>query len=264
MSMLSYTQSSLVICFSVAGSLLLVTLLNRFWPTPNRKLLNDVTGWQLGVLGTTYGVILGFMLYTVWEGFRAAQTDANLEATSMLNVYRLADGLPVPQREGIQALARRYEWVVVHEEWPAMQRNQDDYAASLVLNEMWRVLGTAKAESSLVMNSIDHIQYAMSNLSERRSMREQQRSNQVPALLWGLLVLGALATILSSCILGNDKRWLHYCQVGSLTFVIVTALTSIADLARPYEGSVAVKPGAFVRALEIMPPPDAPQTVPSR
>ena len=253
--MLSSVQSALVIIFSVVSALLLVALLNRLWPIDSRKLLNDVTGWQLGVLGTTYGVILGFMLYTVWEGFRAAQIDANLEATSMLNVYRLAEGLPSPQRETMQDLARRYEVVVVEQEWPAMQHQIEDRAASVVLGSMWRVLASVKIDSISTGNSVDHIQYAMSNLAERRNMRDQQRTNQLPGLLWLLLVLGGGATIVSSCILGNDKKWLHYCQVGALTFVIVTALAGIADLARPYEGAVAVEPSAFVRAVQAMKPP---------
>lgn len=250
--MMTYTQSALLILLAVFGSLLLVSLLNRLWPTQNRKLINDVTGWQLGVLGTTYGVILGFMFYTVWGGFRAAQLDADLEAASMLNVYRLASGLPSPQREEIQKLARHYEWVVVNEEWPAMQQQKEERAAAMVLNQMWQVLGTAKSDTALTTNSIDHIQYAMSSLAERRNMRDQQRTNQVPLLLWVLLVLGGGATIVSSCILGNDKKWLHYCQVGALTFVIVTALVAIADLARPYQGTVAIEPTAFTRSLKVM------------
>jgi hypothetical protein len=256
--MLNSFQSAFVIVASVASALFLVAVLNRLWPSDNRKLLNDVTGWQLGVLGTTYGVILGFMLYTAWEGFRAAQSDANLEATAMLNVYRLSSGLPAAEKAAIQELARKYERVVVNQEWPAMQRQTEDFAASLVLTRMWDVLGATKTESVLESNSIDHIQYAMSNLAERRNMRDEQRSNGVPALLWALLVLGGGATIVSSCILGNDKKWLHYCQVGALTFLIVTTLCAIADLARPYEGAVAVQPSAFIRALEIMQMPKTP------
>ena len=256
--MLSSFQSAVVIVGSVAGALFLVAVLNRLWPSDHRKLLNDVTGWQLGVLGTTYGVILGFMLYTAWEGFRAAQGEANLEATSMLNVYRLSSGLPSPQKEAIQELARKYEGVVVNEEWPAMQHQKEDLAASLVLNDMWKALGATVAGSVMETNSLDHIQYAMSSLAERRNVRDEQRSNGVPALLWALLVLGGGATIVSSCILGNDKKWLHYCQVGALTFIIVTTLCAIADLARPYEGAVAVQPSAFVRALEIMDEPRRP------
>jgi hypothetical protein len=250
--MFTYLQSSLLIVVALMLSLMVVSLLNRWWPIQNRKVVNDVTGWQLGVLGTTYGVILGFMLYTVAEGFRAAETDAALEATSMLNIYRIAGGLPSPQKDHIRDLARRYEYVVVNQEWPAMQHQQEERAADGVMNEMWSVLEHVKPDSAVGTNSLDHIQYAMSNLSERRNMRNQQRSNQMPGLLWGLLVLGAAATILSSCLLGNDKKWLHYCQVAALTFVVVTTLAAIADLARPYEGSVAVRPTAFIRALEIM------------
>lgn len=255
--MLSYLQSVVLISVSVAGSLLTVKLLNRWWPIQNRKMINDVTGWQLGVLGTTYGVILGFMLYTVAEGFRAAQIDADLEATSMLNIYRIAGGLPSPQKEQIRELARRYEAVVVNDEWPAMEQRREERAAILVLNQMWLTLDQAKAETEIATNSIDHIQYAMSNLAERRNMRNQQRSNQMPTLLSVLLVLGGGATIASSCLLGNDKKWLHYCQVGALTFVIVTTLCAIADLARPYEGAVAVKPSSFVQSLQVMDTYDA-------
>ena len=253
--MLSSVQSALVVILAVAASLLLVALLNRLWPSDNRKLLNDVTGWQLGVLGTTYGVILGFMLYTVWQGFSAAQIDANLEATSMLNVYRLAEALPPPQRQAMQDLARKYEAAVVEEEWPAMARQTEDRAAAVVLGKMWKVLAAVNLDSTTTGNSVDHIQYAMSDLAERRNMRDHQRTNQLPGLLWLLLVLGGAATIVSSCILGNDKRWLHYCQVGALTFVIITALAGIADLARPYQGAVAVEPSAFIRALQSMQEP---------
>jgi len=253
--MLSSIESYTVICLSMAAALLLVAVLNRVWPIENRKMINDVTGWQLAVLGTTYGVILGFMLYTVWEGFRAAQTDANLEATSMLNVYRLAGGLPSPQRDSIRELARNYETAVVDKEWPAMAHQVENHASIHVLTRMWEVLGTTKPASDVETNRMDHIQYAMSNLAERRNARDQQRSNGIPALLWTLLVLGAAATIVSSCLLGNDKKWLHYCQVGALTFVIVTTLCAIADLARPYEGAVAVDPSGFVQALELMKSP---------
>ncbi|MBS1799269.1 MAG: DUF4239 domain-containing protein [Acidobacteria bacterium] len=250
--MLSYLENTLLICSSIAGALLLVAALNYLWPISNRKVLNDVTAWQLGVLGTTYGVILGFMLYTVWEGFRSAQIDANLEAASMLNVYRLAGGLPSPQREEIQRLAREYETVVVQQEWPAMQANREDRAAVDVVTKMWAALASSAPANAAAVNSIDHIQYAMGNLAERRNMRDLQRSNQVPLLLWILLVIGGGTTIVSSCLLGNDKKWLHYCQVAALTFVVVTTLAAIADLARPYDGTIAVHPEAFIHAVKVM------------
>ena len=88
--MLSYLQSGLMVTAAMLLSAVSVGVLNRLWPISRRKLVNDVTGWQLGILGTTYGVILGFMLYTVWNDFRVAEINTNREAASLLTVSRVA------------------------------------------------------------------------------------------------------------------------------------------------------------------------------
>src|SRR5580693_8961570 len=123
--MLSYTESGLFIIMALAISVVTVLVLNRVWPIPNRKLVNDVTGWQLGILGTTYGVILGFMLFTVWTDFRAAEVNANLEASSLLTVSRIGTELPSPEKESIQALGVKYAETTIHEDWPAMERQEE-------------------------------------------------------------------------------------------------------------------------------------------
>ena len=250
--MLSYLESSFAVLTALVASLLVVAVLNRLWPMHQRKLVNDVTGWQLGILGTTYGVILGFMLYTVWTDFRVADVDANLEATALMNVYRIAGGLPSPQREAMQGLAVKYADMVVHQEWPAMQRQEDARGSTAVNAEMWRVLTDAKLDGSVPANAMDHLTSTLGDLTERRNLREQEFEIRLPAMLWLLLLAGGVATVGSACLLGNDNEWLHYCQVFALTFVVAVTLAAIADLARPYEGAVAVSPIAFQRALEAM------------
>src|SRR5580658_9515113 len=136
--MLSYAESGFFVLTALVGSTFILALLNRAWPISSRKLVNDVTGWQLGILGTTYGVILGFMLYTVWTDFRAADVDANLEASSVLNVYRIAEGLPSPEGEAMQRLAAKYVHEAVDHEWPAMQRQEDNHESAMVIGEMWQ------------------------------------------------------------------------------------------------------------------------------
>ena len=250
--MLSYAESGTLIVAALLVSVVMVAVLNRVWPISHRKLVNDVTGWQLGILGTTYGVILGFMLYTVWNDFRAAEINANLEATSLLTVSRIAAGLPSPERETFHALGLKYAEVAINEEWPAMQVQRDSNASELVVGEMWRLLAEVKTEGIAGNNSLDHLTSALSDLSERRSLREQEFQIRLPAILWLLLVAGAGATVGSACLLGNDNKWLHYWQVLGLTFVVAVTLASIADLARPFEGGVSVTPIAFERALTMM------------
>jgi hypothetical protein len=234
----------------VAGSL--VAILNRLWPVNHRKLINDVTGWQLGVLGTTYGVILGFMLSTVWADFRNAELNASLEAASVLNAYNIAAELPAPQNGTMQDLAMKYGDVVVHEEWPAMKRSAEIHAGGQIIRQMWEALRESKIGPEGVSNSVDHLTTVITNLSERRNERETQRRTRLPRLLWVLLILGGIATVVSSCVLGNDTKWLHYCQVLALTFVVSVTLVAIDDLAKPFEGSVAVAPTSFENVVNAM------------
>src|SRR5271169_408874 len=106
--MLNTWQSFVVIFLAVSGSILFMWALNRIWPWEKRHAHNDLIGWQLNILGTTYAVILGFMLYAVWNNYGVANLNADNEANALVNIYRLAEGLPAPQRGRIEALARSY------------------------------------------------------------------------------------------------------------------------------------------------------------
>jgi hypothetical protein len=253
--MFDYAQSSFFVLAMLAVSMFAVAVLNRVWPISHRKLVNDVTGWQLGILGTTYGVIIGFMLYTVWNDFHVAEINANLEASSLLRVSRIAAGLPSPEREAFHALGLKYAKAVIDKEWPAMQVQQDSHDSEIVIGEMWKVLNEVRSSGVNNVTSVDHLTNALSDLSERRNLREQELQVRLPVILWVLLIAGAVATIGSACVLGNDSKWLHYCQVLALTFVVSVTLAAIADLARPFEGAVCVTPIAFERAQAMMEEP---------
>lgn len=249
--MLNYAQSGMLVIVAMLVSVFMVLVLNWVWPIPNRKLINDVTGWQLGILGTTYGVILGFMLYTVWIDFRAAEINATQEASSLLTVTRIASALPATEREEFRTLGMRYAAAVVHQEWPAMQHQEESRAGELIEVDMWKLLAAVKNDAS-TSNSVDHLTQVLSDLSERRSLREEQLRVRLPIVLWILLLAGGGATVGSSCVLGNDNKWLHYFQVLALTFVVAVTLSAIADLARPFEGAVSVSPIAFERVETMM------------
>jgi hypothetical protein len=249
--MLSYVESGFLVVTSMVLSVVIVAILNRLWPIERRKLVNDVTGWQLGILGTTYGVILGFMLFTVWTDFRAAEVNANLEASSLLTVSRIGTELPSPEKESIQALGVKYAETTIHEDWPAMERQEESSASAKVASDMWRVLVQLRLDGD-GSTRVDHLTNALKDLSERRNLREQEFQERLPKILWLLLVVGAGVTVGSACLLGNDNKWLHYCQVLALTFVVSVALAAIADMARPFEGAVSVTPVAFERALTMM------------
>jgi len=54
------SQNVVVVTAAVIGSLLFITGLNAIWPAEKRRNYNELIGWQVTILGTTYAVILGF------------------------------------------------------------------------------------------------------------------------------------------------------------------------------------------------------------
>ena len=87
---------------------------------------------------------MGFMLYAVWTTFQAAGINADNEANCLVNVFRLADGLPVAQQEQVHRLAREYAVVVADQEWPAMYRGEISEAGNAIVEKLWITVVQAK------------------------------------------------------------------------------------------------------------------------
>jgi hypothetical protein len=250
--MLGYAQDCLLVIFTVAGSLLMIGGLNRLWPAQTRRAHNELIGWQLTVLGTTYAVIVGFMLYTVWTNFGAADTNVSAEANSLINVYQLAEGLPASQRDDLRKAASTYADTVVKVEWPAMDRGENRFVADSSKDEMWRILMTVKTASTTESTAEDHAITELSAMSENRRMRELASSSHLPGVLWCVLLVGGFLTVVSACMFGAENMTLHTLQVAFFSLLIALILVAIADIDQPFRGAVHVSDAAFRRAQETM------------
>src|SRR5580692_8216513 len=136
--MLDTTQNVFIVIVSLAFAFFLMAIMNRYWPAESRRAHNDLIGWQLSVLGTTYAVIVGFMLYTVWIDFGTADLNADAEANSLVNLYRLSDGLAPQQGGKIKELARAYGDAVAEQEWPEMARDTTPTETREIARQMWK------------------------------------------------------------------------------------------------------------------------------
>jgi uncharacterized protein DUF4239 len=226
--------------------------LDRLWPWEKRHAHNDLIGWQLSILGTTYAVILGFMLYAVWTNFGAADLNVDLEASSLRNLYRIADGLPDQQRSELQNEARAYADAVVNHEWPEMDNGQLPNESHAINGNMWKTLMSANTTSSSQIVAEDHALSELASLTEHRRIRLLQSQASLPGILWFVLIVGGVLAISSSCMFGAASSALHGLQVFAFSLLILLVLLAIADINRPFRGSVHVSVFAFQRAQENM------------
>jgi hypothetical protein len=250
--MLNTAQNVVIVIVCVACSLSFMAAVNYYWPAEERRIHNDLIGWQLSVLGTTYAVIVGFMLYTVWIDFGAADLNTDLEANSVVNLYRLSPGLVPEQGERIRQLARAYADAVVDHEWEEMARNMVPVESHPISRQMWQTLMDSKGGSPTQITAEDHALYELSALAGYRRTRLVQSQSRIPGVLWFVLLIGGVVTVASTCMFGASNGPLHVIQVGAFSLLISLVLAAIADINRPFQGSVHVSDYAFRRAQNEM------------
>jgi len=264
--MLDTFQNTLLVFAITVLSLGCLLVLNWFWPAVRRREHNDLIGWQLSILGTTYAVILGFMLYTVWTDYGLAEANVDAEANAITNVYELAAGLPAPQRMRVQALARQYGDVLVEQDWPEMARLEVPVASRRVNDALWQAVagGVAGVSGTVGSGTIsgagvngpaaDHMMSELEVLTTHRQMRLLQSTSTLPAVLWWVLNMGGTLTLLSTCLFGSLSVRVHALQVASLSLLIGLVLAAIADINRPFQGAVHVGTASVERARDTMRP----------
>lgn len=246
--MLTTFEDVIVILACTLGAVLFLRILDHFWPSSRRRDHNDIIGWQVSVLGTTYAVIMGFMLYAVWTSYQSAEINADAEANCLVSVFRLADGLPTAQRDQVHQLAREYARVVIDEEWPAMHTGQLGSAGHNTIQNLWTVTLETKAATFAEQTSVNLTLSEIASMTEHRRVRQLESQSKLPGILWMVLIAGGAITMLSATLFGTENFLLHCVQVVSLAMLLSLTLVAIADIDRPFQGTVHVNPLGFERA----------------
>jgi hypothetical protein len=116
------------------------------------------------------------------------------------------------------------------------------------VRELWAVITKTETRNSTEQTSRDHAFTELSRMTEHRRFRHLQVVSALPGILWAVLIAGAIVTILSACLFGGADLKLHFIQVGALALMLSLVLVAIADINRPFQGSVHVPPIGFEHA----------------
>lgn len=239
----------LVIVACVVAALVFLFVVTRTLTAPTRKESNDFTGAVVAVIGTTYAVILAFMLSGVWNMLLQAQANAEREANALVNIWRIGGELPADLAQTTRSLCRQYAEDVVTMEWPAMEASKPmPPDASEVMQAMWKLAGQSQAQSG-DSNASYQFMEELRTLSECRRVRLMHSREELPWVLRAVLVAGGIIVVAASCFFGVPSFRFHVLQVAVLAFLISLVLVAIADLDRPYQGNEIVQPDGFQLAI---------------
>ena len=179
--------------------------------------------------------------------FRALLTS---EASELDDVFRVAHQVPQPEGRQLQELARSYARVVVDEEWALMEQGRTSPRAWDLLDEM--SLSMSNVE---VRTKEDQVVYAeglnrIDDLADARNARLVEAEEGIPAILWGVLVVGGILVVGFAYIFGLENTLVHKLMVAALALLISSVLFTIGVFEHPFSGDVRVSREAFELVLE--------------
>jgi hypothetical protein len=229
------------VVLSVAG----LTLVQRLVSPGLRQEHNDVAGFIYAVLGVAYAVLLAFVVIAVWEQYQAARDTTDREANELAEIYWLAYQLPESEGRQVQELAQSYARVVVEEEWPLMEDGQFSPQAWALVDEIRQRIGQFESSTSNEQVLQDQGLTRVHDLADARRLRLLETHEDIPTILWVVLLSGGVITIGFTYLFGLENTRAHSLMVGALAAVIALVLFTIYSLDNPFAGDVRLDPEAL-------------------
>ena len=202
-------------------------------------------GWIFSAILGIYAISIGLMAVASWGNAAAASALASHEAAEIAAVYRDMDGYPEPHRGALQAFLVGYTRYVIDEAWPQQRRGEMPQGGTSMLNELQHTLYTFEpaTEGQKVLQA--ETLRAFNMLIEVRRQRLEAVGYALPATLWGVILIGAVLSIVASFIFNMESFWIHATMTGLLAAMIglLVFFMLVTDL--PYRGAYGVGPQSY-------------------
>lgn len=248
----------LVVCF--AGIALFVQyLVNKFAKVEVLEQHHSAAEAMMGVVGTLFSVLLGFLVAGAMEKHHEAQLHSIDEASNVASVFRVARGLSDIDRPRIRQFCREYVDDVIQSEWPKMEHEEKINHGWETYQKLWEAVVAVVPENDRQSNLQQGLIASMQSLGENRRARILLAQQQLPRSLWAVVAFGAIITMALSYVFASQFPKVQ----GFMTTLVATALALniwlLSAYSQPFRGELRVKPAMFQLLKEsVLIMPDGP------
>jgi hypothetical protein len=259
-----YRLVGLIVVASIVGALAIRILLRRVLTDAQADHAERTVPFLLGSIGGFFGLVGGLLLSSSWSDVRDLRRSMTSEIGSLAVVDQVASALPPPLSAEVHAKVIAYLHSVVQVELPEMSVGRIDTATSRKLGEIWGSLARYDPQSpAQVSIRALGLQEAV-NVGRARQERIAFRRENLPVLLWLVLISSGAAVIIGACAASVRHTWPVPPFLAALAGLIALILFSIHALQSPFDYHLSTPSSEYMRLWEVFRGPISPdETTPA-
>lgn len=221
-----------------------LTLVRRRWPALQSGEHNDAAGAVLTLAGTLFAIVLGFVIVTNYTRIDETNTAVHTEAAQLAQLWVDTRDMP-GLTEPITELMRGYLREIVEQDWPAMREGTSGVARDLYLVDMVRLMKayepTTPGQQVYYSDAIDRI----NDIVQSRRLRLTAAETEMPSVLLGMIIIGALLMMVLSVTFGVRHFALHAILAGSAAAFVAFTVVLAISLAYPFSGDNGISSDVY-------------------
>lgn len=242
----------IIIVFAVFVSCFGLKFVRRRYTADYLRDNHEVGGYFFNAFGLLYAVLIAFVVFLTWTEFDSSTRDVEMEANQTYLLYFNAEEFPEPSKTEIKNTIREYINIVINSEWQKLPNGEFDMGATKVVTKLFDLY--SKVDKSFATNSKFYSESIdrLNQLSEQRRLRILAATNNVPVIIWIILIIGGLVSVGFTYFFGMKNAPVHYTLVGTLCSINALLLFLIYDLDHPFTGSNKITTHAFEIVLQVI------------
>lgn len=246
-----YLLAVAIIGVAVCLALLGIVQVRRYVGVEKLRNNHDVASSTFGIIGLIYGVILGFTIVNVHDRFNHAHQNVENEAKALIDLYRDAAVFPPEVRDNIRNHLREYVEHVIHDEWPKMMNEtRIKVIPPKSVTALWHAYYQYTPQD---IRQKAWYETSIGNLNEFSDLRHGRIFNtrySQGAMMWTLLIGGAIITVFFMCFFGSSSLLSQMLMTACLAACIAFMLFLIFTLDAVFTGGARLEPTAFNDVLQ--------------
>lgn len=222
-------------------------LYRNFIRLNTRRAGNEEVGTVFGIVGGLYGLLLGFVVYLVWDSFNSAHVNTNQEGSLALGLYRSIRYYPDSSRiTPLLNAYKAYVYHVVNHEYPRMEAMQPSTKEDRqVFDSVYIYLEKVNTGDSRMEQMFEQLD----ELATYRSLRQLDAVTEIPGAIWLVLLSGGFLVLVFAMILDVESSPLHSVANGLLSTFIGLIIYIILILDHPFTGRLKIEPTEYRQIL---------------